>query len=191
MNNLVEAGKETNIRTYREAPSLQENPFLDNLVVKTKKKRITVARGSDIVDGTTGEITGRTEIGQIIEVGGEEFIQLFTKDIGIWFDFERSTQKLFAQILQRIQSEAINRDKFYYCIEDMEKDVSLSRTTVYKALTELINKGVIAKHKHTNWFFLNPALLFNGDRADFVKSYRVSKKSPELSHKTSNYMQLK
>jgi len=191
MNNVIECSPETNIRTYKDAPALQENPFLDNLIVKTKKKRVTVARGSNIVDDATGEITGRTEIGQVIEVGGEEFIQLFTKDIGIWFNFERSTQKIFAQILQKIQSEAINRDKFYYSIEDMEKDVSLSRTTIYKSLTELINKGVIAKHKHTNWFFLNPSLLFNGDRADFVKSYRVSKGSTKVQNKSTNYLQLK
>ena len=163
------------IRKYTDAPSLRESPFLDDLVIKTKKKRITVARGSALVDENTGEVTSRTEIGQVINVDSDQFIRLFSKDLGDWFEFEKSTQKVFTQMLKKIQTEAINRDTFYYAIEDIRHDTGLGISTIYRALTELINNKVIARNARPNLFFLNPRFLFNGDRADFVKSYRINK----------------
>ena len=180
----------TLIRKYTDAPSLRESPFLDDLVIKAKKKRITVARGSSLVDENTGEITSRTEIGQVINVDSEQFIRLFSKDLGDWFDFEKSTQKVFTQMLKKIQTEAVNRDTFYYAIEDIRNDTGLGVSTIYRALTELINNKVIARGARPNLFFLNPRFLFNGDRADFVKSYRISKTSKLRSNENPNQLEL-
>lgn len=188
----MEISKQKNemVTSYSKAPSLRESPFMDDLVINTKKKRITVARGSVMVDENTGEITSRTEIGQVINIDSEEFIKIFPREMGAWFDFEKSTQKLFGQMLMKVQTEAINKDIFYYSLDDMASDTGYSKQTLYKCLTELINKKVIAKHQNQNLFFLNPRFLFNGDRADFVKSYRISKISKLKSNENPNQLEL-
>lgn len=180
---ITDKKSELEIASYSKAPSLRESPFLDDLIIKTRGKRLTVARGSALINEATGKIESRTEIGQVIPVDTEQFIRLFSKDLADWFDFDRATQKLFAKMLIKVQSEAINRDIFYYAIEDMMTDTGYSKPTVYKCLTELINKKIIAKHHNQNLFFLNPRFLFNGDRADFVKSYRIKK---SISHRDPN-----
>jgi hypothetical protein len=182
--------KNNDVSSYSKAPMMRESPFMDDLVIKTRKKRITVARGSAIVDEVTGEISGRTEIGQVIEVDSEEFIKVFPNEMAKWFDFEKSTQKLFSQMLIKVQTEAINRDIFYYSLDDMVSDTGYSKQTLYKCLTELINKKVIAKHQNQNLFFLNPRFLFNGDRADFVKSYRISRVSKLKTNENPNQLEL-
>lgn len=158
----------------RSAQKYEVNPFIDRLVVKTRGRKVTVARGSTLVDMQTGEIEGVTEIAQIVEVDEGQFVKLFTKDLAIWFDLNKSAMRVFGALLATVQKESIGRDLvFFDHTSDQTKEFGMSKQTFYRGVEELIEKGFIARHRSAGWYFTNPAMFFNGNRARFVKEYRT------------------
>jgi hypothetical protein len=156
----------------RSAKKYEVNPFIDRLVVKTRGRKVTVARGSTLVDMNTGEIEGVTEIAQIQEVDEGQFVKLFTKDLAIWFDLNKSAMRVFGALLATVQKESIGRDLvFFDHTSEQTKEFGMSKQTFYRGVEELIEKGFIARHRSAGWYFTNPAMFFNGNRARFVKEY--------------------
>jgi hypothetical protein len=149
------------------------NPFIDRLVVKTRGRKLTVARGSTLVNMETGEIEGLTEVSQIVEVDEGQFVKLFTKDLSIWFDLNKSAMRVFGALLATVQKE-IGRDLvFFDHTSEQTKEFGMSKQTFYRGVEELIEKGFIARHRSAGWYFINPTMFFNGNRARFVKEYRT------------------
>lgn len=160
----------------RQATKYEVNPFIDSLTVKTRGRKVTVARGSTLVDMATGEIEGVTEIAQIVEVDEGQFIKLFTKDLAIWFDLNKAGMRVFGALLTVVQTSAIGRDLVYFDhASDSAKEFKLTKPTFYRGIEELLQKGFIARHRSAGWYFMNPAMFFNGNRARFIKDYRVKK----------------
>lgn len=154
----------------------KENPFLASAIttIKTRKKRLTVAQGGTIIDNETGEATAETVIAQVIEVDDGNFVKLFTKDIKNFFDLTPAGLKTFGLVLNVVQTEGINRDKIFIHNQDEQlKNFNLSRAVFFRGIDELIKKKFLAKTVIPNWYFINPNLFFNGDRAKFIKEYRV------------------
>ncbi|WP_342752785.1 MULTISPECIES: replication/maintenance protein RepL [unclassified Bartonella] len=50
----------------------------------------------------------------------------------------------------------------------MKKKIALSLPTFACGLTELESAQIIAKHLRQGWYFINPNLIFNGDRIAFT-----------------------
>lgn len=154
----------------------KENPFLASAIttIKTRKKRLTVAQGGTIIDNETGEATAETVIAQVIEVDDGNFVKLFTKDIKNFFDLTPAGLKTFGLVLNVVQTEGINRDKIFIHNQDEQlKNFNLSRAVFFRGIDELIKKKFLAKTVIPNWYFINPNLFFNGDRAKFIKEYRI------------------
>ncbi|EEV5748147.1 hypothetical protein EYI06_26330, partial [Escherichia coli] len=88
-------------------------------------------------------------------------------------------------IFLRIYQDAIGKDHFYLsCKKAMslaEKidHFVLSESIFYRGLKELIEKRIIAKTNEKNWYFINPAIVFNGDRARFVSEIIKKKEAME------------
>lgn len=155
----------------------EKSPFLDKLEISTKGRKVTVARGSSLVDLETGEVSGITEIAQVVQVDDEAFIKLFTKDLAVWFDLSRAGLRVFGALLTTVQTLAIGVDIVFFDVRSESLAAfKISKTTFYRGLDELIEKGFIARHLSAGWFFINPAIFFNGDRARFVKEYRRKSK---------------
>ncbi|WGL26581.1 hypothetical protein OWC53_14505 [Pectobacterium brasiliense] len=59
----------------------------------------------------------------------------------------------------------------------------MSESIFYRGIKELIEKRIIAKINEKNWYFINLAIVFNGDRARFVseiiKKKEVMEEQPE------------
>ena len=160
------------------------------VVINTRAKRLTVARGGQIIDQRTGEIEGVTEIAQVITVEKAEFIKLFTKDISIWFDLNRTALRVFAALLMIYQKDAVRSDLLYFHNEDERiKDFKIRKASWFIGLEELLSKGFLARHVRTSWYYINPSMFFNGDRARFVKEYNVEKEKPKAK-KSDNQLEL-
>ena len=54
----------------------------------------------------------------------------------------------------------------------------MGRSTYFKAIAELTDKLVIAESVRTNIWFINPVLIFNGNRATFVQ--KIIAEDPNL-----------
>lgn len=169
----LETQKKTLHVGIKSAPKYELNPFLDRLTVKTRGRKLTVARGSALV-GPSGNVEGLTEIAQIVDVDEGQFVKLFTKDLAIWFDLNKAGMRVFGALLTIVQQSAIGRDMVYFDVRSEALAMfKISKPTFYRGLEELIEKGFIARHLSPGWFFTNPAMFFNGNRARFVREYRV------------------
>ena len=162
------------------------NPFCfeTELKIETRKKNLTVSRGTELIEKKD---TGKSYFANIVhtqEVDKEEFIKLYTSQIKAYFDLTKTAYKVFF-IFLRIYQDAIGKDHFYLsCKKAMslaEKidHFVLSESIFYRGIKELIEKRIIAKTNEKNWYFINPAIVFNGDRARFVSEIIKKKEAIE------------
>ncbi|WP_126687969.1 hypothetical protein [Escherichia coli] len=162
------------------------NPFCfeTELKIETRKKNLTVSRGTELIEKKD---TGKSYFANIVhtqEVDKEEFIKLYTSQIKAYFDLTKTAYKVFF-IFLRIYQDAIGKDHFYLsCKKAMslaEKidHFVLSESIFYRGIKELIEKRIIAKTNEKNWYFINPAIVFNGDRARFVSEIIKKKEAME------------
>jgi hypothetical protein len=160
----------------RGFPVYDRNPFMAGVMVKTKKKNLTVARGTKLTDIETNEEEMTTTIAQIKHVDEEGFVKLFSGQVKLYFELSQPGLKVFLLMLQAVQ-KSIGADRIYMthltamrAAENMGK--TLSRAVYDRGVRDLCEKKIIAVSEEVGWFFINPAVLFNGDRARFVTEYR-------------------
>ncbi|HBR8102038.1 TPA: hypothetical protein L9493_005693, partial [Klebsiella variicola subsp. variicola] len=166
------------------------NPFCfeTEIKIETRKRNLTVSRGTELIERKDTSKTYFANIVHTQEVDKEEFIKLYTSQIKAYFDLTKTAYKVFF-IFLRIYQDAIGKDHFYLsCKKAMslaEKidHFILSESIFYRGIKELIEKRIIAKTNEKNWYFINPAIVFNGDRARFVseiiKKKEVMEEQPE------------
>ncbi|EPL7413626.1 hypothetical protein WJA00_003129 [Klebsiella pneumoniae] len=166
------------------------NPFCfeTEIKIETRKKNLTVLRGTELIERKDASKSYFANIVHTQEVDKEEFIKLYTSQIKAYFDLTKTAYKVFF-IFLRIYQDAIGKDHFYLsCKKAMslaEKidHFVLSESIFYRGIKELIEKRIIAKTNEKNWCFINPAIVFNGDRARFVseiiKKKEVMEEQPE------------
>jgi len=170
---LVTTGK-----TASSYPTFTQNPFIKTTVIKTRSKRLTVARGSTIIDSQTGEIEGLTEVAQIFKVDEAQFIKVFTSQIKAFFDLGQGAYKLMQIVFAITQKIPPHTDRIYMNPETLPKDLpTIGKSAFYRALAELLEKGFLARvESDKHWYFINPTLFFNGDRVRFITEYQRPKK---------------
>lgn len=166
------------------------NPFCfeTEIKIETRKRNLTVSRGTELIERKDTSKTYFANIVHTQEVDKEEFIKLYTSQIKAYFDLTKTAYKVFF-IFLRIYQDSIGKDHFYLsCKKAMslaEKidHFILSESIFYRGIKELIEKRIIAKTNEKNWYFINPAIVFNGDRARFVseiiKKKEVMEEQPE------------
>ncbi len=162
------------------------NPFCfdTELKIETRKKNLTVSRGTELIEKKDTSKSYFANIVHTQEVDKEEFIKLYTSQIKAYFDLTKTAYKVFF-IFLRIYQDAIGKDHFYLsCKKAMslaEKidHFVLSESIFYRGIKELIEKRIIAKTNEKNWYFINPAIVFNGDRARFVSEIIKKKEAME------------
>lgn len=163
------------------------NPFCfeTELKIETRKKNLTVSRGTELIERKDASRSYFANIVHTQEVDKEEFIKLYTSQIKAYFDLTKTAYKVFF-IFLRIYQDAIGKDHFYLsCKKAMslaEKidHFVLSESIFYRGIKELIEKRIIAKTNEKNWYFINPAIVFNGDRARFVSEIRKKQETIEI-----------
>lgn len=162
------------------------NPFCfeTELKIETRKKTLTVSRGTELIEKKDTSKSYFSNIVHTQEVDKEEFIKLYTSQIKAYFDLTKTAYKVFF-IFLRIYQNAIGKDHFYLsCKKAMslaEKidQFVLSESIFYRGIKELIDKRIIAKTNEKNWYFTNPAIVFNGDRTRFVSEIIKKKETIE------------
>lgn len=164
----------------------EENPFVGDLIIPVKGQRVQISRlGRDdniLVNQSTGEVQG-THLTTFKKVDAEQFIKLFSANIGLTFELKAAGIKAFGVLVWTLQEKSISKDLVpldKYVLEDFlksqDKKIALSLATFGRGLTELENAKIIAKHLRQGWYFINPNFIFNGDRIAFTTL--IERKSP-------------
>ncbi|HEI0459325.1 TPA: hypothetical protein SIF11_005213, partial [Escherichia coli] len=92
----------------------KENPFLEGMVVPVKGKQVRLSRlGRDdniLVNQNTGEVQG-THVTTYKRVDSEQFVKLFTANIGLTFELSSAGIKAFGVLVWSVQNSALSKDE--------------------------------------------------------------------------------
>lgn len=167
----TEVAKPSGIRQSKAYP---ENPFMTGSIVeiKGKKKRYTIAAKSDFLMSREGLVKGGIEHTIVRMVDDSKFVKVFSDGIAGMYDLKSAGGKVFRYLFDQVQKFP-NVDRIYlYFMDAAEEPWIISRTVFFRGMAELLEKGFIARSESPNMFYLNPAMIWNGDRFRFVNEYR-------------------
>jgi len=171
-------------RTYKPKVNLNQlsfspevNPFLEGQTIRTKKRYVRTAKGKDLIDPITGEVSAVSTIHTVEEKDDQEFVKIFADGVKATHDLTRTAYRVFVAILEEYQSTKMTNgyvDSIYLAWFDdglSGRSIGMSEETFKRGLRELLDKGFITP-KSPSVYWVNPALFFKGDRVAFVKEYR-------------------
>jgi hypothetical protein len=159
-----------------------ENPFVSqaidtvnkNVVKKYKTATKTGEKAILKAIDENGEILGHTQFIRQIEVDEEQFAKLYLSNFSAFFDLKQPAIRVFGYVLKQLVP---NKDEFIFIIEDCMKYTHYkSKASVFEGLAELIHNQIIARGKKDILYYVNPMVVFNGNRITFAKTYVRAKK---------------
>lgn len=169
------------------------NPFLDDMIVPVKGRQVRLSRlGRDeniLVNQSTGEVQG-THVTTFKRVDGEQFVKLFTANIGLTFDLSAAGIKAFGLLLWVVQNRALSKDEVdldSLTLEEFldvhknttEKPLKLSLATFKRGINEMEKAQIVAKTMRQGRYFINPNFVFNGDRIAFTTVIERKKRASQ------------
>lgn len=161
----------------------KENPFVKQTLVKMGDALISrkvVASNKDegailkAMDAQ-GQILGNTVFMRNKTVDDEQFAKFFFAGFKAFFDLKPASIKVFGFILKQLRP---NSDEFLFFIEDCIEETKYSVSTIYKSLGELCVAEIIARGRDELLYYINPLVIFNGDRVTFATTY-INKNYPQ------------
>ena len=172
-------------------PQNTKNPFLKQAILEVDRHIVHKWKntaGSDqkaislVIDPDSGEIVGQTTFMRQIEVDEDKFTKLYLTQFQVFFDLTTAGIRVFGYVMTCMKPK---NDMIYFDRDEcMEYTKYKSVESVYRGLTELLMAGIIARAKNDNFYFINPLIIWNGDRARFVTEYvKKSKKKKQLEDK--------
>lgn len=172
----------------------KENPFLKQALEEingsTVKKYKTASRTGEkailkAFDENSGEILGHTQFVRQIEVDDKQFAKLYLSNFSSFFDLKPSAIRVFGYVLAQLTP---NKDYFHiYIDEAMEFSGYKNKKSIYDGLASLVKNGVIARGKSDTHYFINPMVVFNGNRITFAKTY-VKKRNKTIDPNQTNLL---
>ncbi len=176
----------------REVVRHKTNPFLENMIIPIRDKKVQLSRlGKDdnvLINQETGEMQG-THITTHRRVDSEQFVKLFTSHIALTFNLTAAGIKSFTVLIWILQNNSISKDvvplnkitldDFLDAHADSKPPMKLSQATFWRGLADLENAKIIAKHLQQGWYFINPNFVFNGDRIAFTTLIENTGKPPK------------
>lgn len=143
------------------------NPFIKGLVIKKKDKTIAIAEKA-LINLNTGDPEKVAFIYLKKELDKEEFMKFFLSELNTIFDLSSYALKVLIYISNAIK---INEDKIYFSVKECTEQTKLSKVAVYYGLYELLENKLIARSTDPRIFFINPKIMFKGDRLVIIRDY--------------------
>lgn len=172
------------MKTLTEFEKNYENPFLkkaieqvqNNIVRKYKTANKTDEKAVlQAFDPKSGEVLGHTQFIRQIEVDEEQFAKIYLSNFSAFFDLKPQAIKVFGYILTQLLP---NKDEFIFDrIECREYTGYKSDKSIFIGLASLLNNEIIARGKTDYKYYINPMVMFNGNRITFTKTYVKKKKN--------------
>ena len=166
---------EVKLMKVHEFPKHDKNPFTDRFAVSVMDNShgrvIKYARKDGQVISPHGEVLSNGELilGREHIVDKQRFIKVYVESLMLFSDLSKRAIMLFAVLLQRLEKD---KAVVYLVPQEIVRDMEISEPTYYRALSELLSAKVIARHSASSViYFINPALMFNGDRMTLVNRY--------------------
>lgn len=173
----------TELVKLKDLPEYPENPFLGGVGYNTRKKTEVLYDGKQaIIQQETGEIIEDSlAIARVKIVDSDQFIKLYLENLWVFFDLGKSAQKVAEFVLNQVGRRAVGRGEVLLLFAEYEDYFrgrsGGTRATYMRGQQELAQKNLIAKSPTSNIWWINPAVIFNGDRSRFITEIRKAKPS--------------
>ena len=155
----------------------RENPFLGKVVaeMKVSVRRQTIRsknQGGDtdlfVVDGL-GTAFGSATFGREQEVDEAEFTKMFRDGIVAMNGLSARGTKVWYYICDELE---VGHTSFHFMPGRCLKHTGYkTRGNILSGLAELLEADIIARSEDSSLYFINPAIMFNGSRITFAKTY--------------------
>jgi intergrase/recombinase len=167
-----------------EQEEFLENPFIQKAVedIRIVKKTQTIrpkGRGEIQMIVSGDEVTGHSAFMRIVEVDEDKFAKLYLSQLCAFWDLSKPALRVFSYVLTTLQPK---KDSFIFLMDECIKYTGYSqRNHIITGLSNLIEAGIIARSKYSFRYFINPLVIFNGDRVTFAKTYIKKVKKLEIN----------
>ena len=162
----------------------EKNPFIEKAIEEVNSSTVRKykhASGQNqkailqAVNAETGELMGHTTFVKQIEVDEEKFTKFYLSNFSAFYDLTKAGIKVLGYILSQTKA---NQDRVEFDIDKCLKHTGYStKDSIYRGLSELLESEIIARTRHDIFYYINPLVVFNGNRITYVKSY-VKKQKP-------------
>jgi hypothetical protein len=165
----------TNLARLQYSPTI--NPLIQPQTVELKRRYVRSSNSHTVVNMETGEIHGIAAIHQIEEKDDAEFVKIFADGVAASYELTKTAQNVFRVVLDQYQKTPMSNgyadyvNLFWFDDGIDGKTLNMSEYTFKRGLRELIDKTFLWP-KDSASFWVNPALMFKGNRAVFIKEYR-------------------
>lgn len=167
--------------SLRKLPTYRENPFIVGSDLRPEQKRRTeiVFNGKQaIINRDTGEVSGDSiAMARIKTVESDQFVKVYAKHMHLLFELGKPAQRVCEFVMHQVSTRALNKGEVFLSFSDYQDrfrgKTGGTRATFSRGLQELADKNLIARTVSSKevWF-INPAIIFNGERARFVTEIR-------------------
>lgn len=161
-----------------------ENPFMNQAIEEVEKHIVKKYRNSTgqgqralvaAADIHTGEIF-KTSFLRQMEVDEDQFVKLYLSNFAAFFDLSKAAIRVFGYFMQAMKPK---NDMVVFLLDKcLEYTGYKAKDTIYRGLAELVANEIIARGPSDTLWFINPLIVFNGDRVSFTKTF-VKKKEQE------------
>ena len=166
------------LRSLSYSPEV--NPLMEPHQVQVRKRWVKTGRAEQLVNMSTGEVSGMSAHHQIEEKDDAEFVKVFAAGVKAIYDLSRTASRVFQVVLDQYQQEPMRKgfaDSLYLAWFDGGLDgqsVGMSESTFNRGLRELVEKNFVYP-RSPSVYWVNPSMFFKGDRVMFIKEYRRRK----------------
>ncbi len=155
------------------------NPYAPEAIDTMRvKKRTTMVHATkrqaihqmEVVDRQTGEVSDvHTTFLSVKPVDEAQFVKMFTDELRILWDLSKPAMRVLTYVMTALR---INQDSIMFDLADCREYTGYkSERSVFYGLGELIENGIIARTMKPYMYFINPMIVFNGDRVTFARTY--------------------
>jgi hypothetical protein len=162
----------------------KKNPFLEQAIEEINnnivKKYKTSAQQDQravlqAIDPKTGEMLGHTTFLRRIEVDEEKFSKVYLSQFESFWELGKQGIRVFSYIMTKLMP---NQDMFIFIMDECISHTKYSaKKSIYQGLAQLVDCEIIARGPSDSLYFINPMVVFNGNRVTYAKTYIRTKKS--------------
>lgn len=167
---------DTNLRKLEK--KFKKNPFIfeDNenstlhwtLPTKTKKK-IVGSSEMGVVNVVTGEVEGGNFLWTEKTIDEEQFAKIYLKEMHNLYGLKRTGLLALGFVFHKLEKD---KDAVYIYYPEMQNYCNYkSIRTCYTGMKELVAHKFIAPSFMAGWWFINPKIIFNGNRLTLMTTY--------------------
>ena len=171
----------------------EENPFMPALIkdmaVRNRKQYLQSDNGNRsmvVVHDDSQTPLAQTGFFKVEEVDQSQFVKIFVSNIAEHNDLTTQGRNLMFYLMTLMRPSS---DTVRVRIDEALKFLGYkAKRSYFMGVANLLERKIIARTKYDDEFYINPLVMFNGDRIVTAKIY-VKKKS-EAAKRLANDMQL-